>query len=444
MDSASIPSTPQLSPIIGFSSEAASPFNTPETENEFDSDLLADSLLEGEKYILVTGGLGYIGSHATLELLKAGHNVIIIDNLCNSFGNVLDRIKFLLDQHYSTKLDRKLAPNLDFHQIDYCNVTALRNVLEQYMIPTWQLDAVPGAPRRSKICGVVHFAAFKAVAESIQIPLSYYANNVAGFVGLLETLNDYNIKTMVFSSSATVYGTVDQGNEDVDTIAEEYCVHAEQLFDCKDRRVKQMQQGFRGLTSPYGRTKWVCEAILSDLCVSDPEWRVIVLRYFNPVGCDPSGLLGEDPLGTPNNLMPVVCRVLQEKASVLNVFGSDYDTTDGTGVRDYIHVSDLATGHVAAIAAAILGQLCTPFRTYNLGGGQGHSVLELVKTMMQVSGKEIPLQFTSRRRGDVATSVANPFKAESELNWKAKRSLLDSCRDTWNFVCKNPIGYRME
>ena len=314
----------------------------------------------------------------------------------------------------------------------------LRTVLEQYTLQPW-------SPRdhytinRSRITGVIHFAAYKAVAESIRLPLSYYANNVAGFVGFLETLNEYGIKTLVFSSSATVYGDLNECESS--GIAEEFCVHAEEMY-IRDGEMMRIQQGCRGLTNPYGRTKWMCEAILWDLCISDPEWRVAALRYFNPVGCDPSGLLGEDPLGIPNNLLPVVCKVLRGDIPVLNIFGSDYDTPDGTGVRDFIHVSDLARGHLAAIRAAAEGKLLAPFRTFNLGSGRGNSVLELVETMQKVSGKEIPLQFTGRRSGDVTTSIAKPLRAEMELQWKAERHLIDSCRDTWNFLAKNPAGYR--
>jgi UDP-glucose 4-epimerase len=236
-----------------------------------------------------------------------------------------------------------------------------------------------------------------------------------------------------------VYGSLDQ-NEGK-SIPEEFCVHTEETY-YRDDELVRAQQGCRGLTNPHGRTKWMCEAILSDLCISDPEWRVVALRYFNPVGCDPSGLLGEDPLGIPNNLMPIVCKVLRGEISALNVFGSDYETSDGTGVRDFIHVCDLAKGHLAAIRAASEGSLLTPFRTFNLGSGEGHSVLDVVEMMQKVSGKEIPLRFTGRRRGDVATSVAKPLRAARELDWRTERHLIDSCRDTWNFVTQNPTGYR--
>ena len=401
--------------------------STPSTELEskvcyrhFSNVTEAESLEDNRNYILVTGGLGYIGSHTSLELLKAGHNVIVVDNLSNSYLCVLNRIKALVQQHYSSNLIQ--IPTLDFHEIDYGDVVALRSVLDQY---------VRSGVCVSRIVGVVHFAGHKSVAESIRIPLSYYKTNVASFLTLLEILGDYGIKTIIFSSSAAVYGS-----KDMDSIGEEYCPHGEEQYRFKS------SQNFSALTSPYGRTKWICESILSDLCIADPEWRAVALRYFNPVGCDPSGLLGEDPLGIPNNLMPIICKALQGNISHLNVFGSDYDTQDGTGVRDFIHVTDLAIAHIAAFTVASSGNLRTSFRAFNIGSGKGHSVLELVETMRHVSMREIPLLFTVRRKGDVAMSVARSSRAERELDWKTQRSLLDSCRDTWNFLSKNPNGYK--
>ena len=339
MDHPSPFSTPTLS---SRSSAQSTEPSTPRSEYDFPNEFFGDYVPsdQADNYILVTGGLGYIGSHTTLELLKAGNNVVVIDDLSNSHYNVLTRIKALVNQHYS-KVDTKCPPVLDFHQIDYRNTTDLRAVLDRYVLQPWKLPHRMNGVNQSKISGVIHFAAYKAVSESIRLPLNYYSNNVAGFVGLLETLNHYGIKNLVFSSSATVYGALDQ--KDGASIPEELCVHTEETY-LRDTEPVLAQQGCRGLTNPYGRTKWMCEAILSDLCVSDPEWRVVALRYFNPVGCDPSGLLGEDPLGIPNNLMPIVCKVLRREIPALNVFGSDYKTTDGTGVRDFIHVCDLAKG----------------------------------------------------------------------------------------------------
>lgn len=437
MDLLSPFSTPTLSRN---SSTPSTEPSTRRSEYDFPNELFEDYLLneQADNYILVTGGLGYIGSHTTLELVKAGYNVVVIDDLSNSHLTVLTRIKALINEHY-TKVDHKSLPILDFHKVDYRNNADLRAILDRYALDSWMSPLGPGTINRSKISGVIHFAAYKAVSESIRLPLSYYSNNVAGFVELLETLNHYGIKNLVFSSSATVYGALHQ--IEGGSIPEELCVHSEETY-YRDNETVLAEQGCRGLTNPYGRTKWMCEAILSDLCISDPEWRVVALRYFNPVGCDPSGLLGEDPLGIPNNLMPILCKVLRGEIPALNVFGSDYDTSDGTGVRDFIHVCDLAKGHLAAIKAASEGSLLTPFRTFNLGSGEGHSVLDVVEMMQKVSGKKIPLRFTGRRRGDVAKSVAKPLRAARELNWKTERLLVDSCRDTWNFVTKNPTGYR--
>ena len=429
------PATPDTSSL------AHSGSSTPRSDIEFPFPFVPveATTTPKDEYILVTGGLGYIGSHTTLELLKAGYNVVLIDNLSNSYICVLDRIRLLVQQHYSNHSEEIHVPILEFHRIDYGDVGALRGVLDQYQTANRKSWVGSDGPKYSKIIGVIHFAAYKSPTESIRMPLPYYSNNLACFVGLLKTLGDYGIKTFVFSSSATVYGAI--MNESNEPIKEEHCVHEDELFTDGDGRIKLTQQGCRGLTSPYGRTKWMCEAILSDLSISDPDWTVVALRYFNPVGCDPSGLLGEDPLGLPNNLMPVVCKVLRGELPVLKIYGTDYNTNDGTGVRDFIHVTDLAMGHLAAIAAAATG-LYTRFRSFNLGSGLGHSVLELVEAMEQVSTREIKLQLTDRRSGDVAISIAQPTRAEKELNWRTQRSLLDSCRDSWNFLTRNPLGYR--
>jgi UDP-glucose 4-epimerase len=427
----------------GAASTVESRSSTPRTEPDFDNYSLLKLNIprkSDRKYILVTGGLGYIGSHTALELLKDGHNVVIIDDLSNSYLCVLDRIKSLVNQHYSQQLEPKSIPLLEYFKVDYGNVHALRTVLDQYVFshPT---ASDPFLPLVSNIVGVVHFASFKSPTQSIGEPLAYYRNNVVSFVSFIETLNSYGIKTFIFSSSAAVYGTslYEDG-----TIGEESCTHVGETCDGVGAQGKCALYGCTDLTSPYARTKWMCEAILSDLSVSDPEWRIVALRYFNPIGCDSSGLLGEDPLGIPNNLMPLICKVLRGDISHLNVFGSDYNTKDGTGVRDFIHVTDLAVAHIAALNAATSGCLRTRFRTFNVGSGQGSSVLELVEAMSVISGKKIPLQFTTRREGDVAMSVAKPHRAEEELNWKTHRSLMDSCRDTLNFLSKNSMGYPAE
>lgn len=427
----------------GCASTVESRSSTPRTEPDFDSHPSLKYNIPRKadgKYILVTGGLGYIGSHTTLELLKDGYNVIIIDDLSNSYFGVLNRIKSLVDQHYySQELEPKSIPSLDYFKVDYGNVPGLRTVLDQYVLshPT---SSDPFLPLVSSIVGVVHFASFKSPAQSIGEPLAYYRNNVASFISFIETLESYGIKIFIFSSSAAVYGT---SSYEEGTVGEESCAHIGETYG-SGAQSKLARYGCTDLTSPYARSKWMCEAILSDISVGDPEWRIVALRYFNPIGCDSSGLLGEDPLGLPNNLMPWICKALRGDISYLNVFGSDYNTKDGTGVRDFIHVTDLAMAHIAALNAATSGSLQTRFRTFNVGSGQGSSVLELVEAMSLTSGKEIPLRFTTRREGDVAKSVAKPHRAEEELNWKTHRSLMDSCRDTLNFLSKNSTGYPTE
>ena len=388
-------------------------FDTPATEYGF-----SDAFFDDQKYVLVTGGLGYIGSHTVLELAKAGKNVVIIDDLSNAHPVVFDRINRLVEEYYADAPHK--TPSIEFYSFDYRNTTKMRALLHRFRF----LDG------SSRISGVIHFAAFKAASESISIPIPYYSNNVAGLIQFIEILNTFGIKTLVFSSSAVVYGT--RGKSE--PIPEETCVHTESRYG------EAGHDGCSGLTSPYGRTKWMCEAILSDLCYADPEWTVVALRYFNPVGCDSSGTIGEDPLGIPTNLMPVVGRVMQGLLPVLQVFGNDFNTKDGTGVRDFIHVSDLASGHVHALNVA--GSEVKRFRTFNLGSGTGHTVLEVVNTMQKVSGRDVAWQFAPRREGDVEFSVAKPSRAEQELHWKTKRTLEDSCRDMYNFLSQNPTGYR--
>ncbi|KAI9794226.1 MAG: hypothetical protein M1816_006152 [Peltula sp. TS41687] len=392
-----------------------------------------------EKYILVTGGLGYIGSHTTLELLKAGYNVIVIDNFSNSYSAVLHRIRILAAKHYAPS--GKRMPLLRLHNIDYRNVSALKAVLDLYAESDWTRQPLNGRSLAlSKVIGVIHFAAYKAVSESIQYPLRYYANNVSGLVEFCTVLEEYGIKTLVFSSSATVYGTLPSGSQD--TLREELCVHKEERYTDDDGSIQSSHAGCNGITNPYGRSKWMCEAILADLCVSDPSWNVVALRYFNPVGCDPSGLLGEEPKGIPNNLVPVVAKVVTGALPALQVFGTDYESKDGTAVRDFIHVTDLAKGHIAALSKATSkGGMKSPFRTFNLGTGSGHTVLDVVHAMESSSGTSVSLKHVGRREGDIGSSVARARRAEEELGWKAEKSLHDAARDVCNFLTLNPEGY---
>jgi UDP-glucose 4-epimerase len=281
--------------------------------------------------------------------------------------------------------------------------------------------------RQSRISGVIHFAAFKAVGESIKQPLKYYANNVGGLIDFCSLLGDFGVKNFVFSSSATVYGTIaDMGVP----LREEYCSQQTTVFVDEDGQKKVVESGCAGLTNPYGRTKWMCEAILSDLAHADPEWTITALRYFNPIGCDESGLLGEDPRATATNLMPVVLRVMSGDIPTLSIYGDDYDTPDGTAVRDYIHVTDLALGHLAALKS----RSDRGFRVYNLGSGQGYSVLEVVAAMERVSQQKIPTKLVGRRDGDVGMCVAKAGRAREELGWRTEKNLEACCRDIWRFL----------
>lgn len=335
------------------------------------------------KNILVTGGAGYIGSHTTLELLKNGFNPIVLDNLSNSKTESIERVK---------KLTGRECP---FHRVDLRDKETLNIIFDQYNI-----DAV------------IHFAGLKAVGESVEKPLLYYQNNVAGTLNLCEAMIQADVKKIVFSSSATVYGDPQQS-----PLKEESKLSA---------------------VNPYGRTKLTIEYILKELHHSDPEWDVALLRYFNPVGAHESGEIGEDPNGIPNNLMPFVTQVAVGKLDKLRVFGDDYPTKDGTGVRDYIHVVDLAIGHIKALEkiSDTSGVL-----TYNLGTGKGSSVLDVIKAFEKANSLEIPYEITPRRPGDAAVCYADPTKAEKELDWKAERDLEAMCRDAWNWQSKNPNGY---
>ncbi|MDP8214730.1 MAG: UDP-glucose 4-epimerase GalE [Candidatus Euphemobacter frigidus] len=333
--------------------------------------------------ILVTGGAGYIGSHTTLELLEAGHEVVVVDNLSNSKEESLRRIQEITGR------------DLSFHQVNLLDRETLNKVFD-------------GAG----IEAVVHFAGLKAVGESVRMPLDYYHNNVTGTIILCQVMAKYGVKNIVFSSSATVYG---------------------------DPATVPIKEDFPlGPTNPYGRTKLMIEDILRDCHTADNSWNIALLRYFNPAGAHKSGRIGEDPNGIPNNLLPFISQVAVGKLPQLRVFGDDYPTRDGTGVRDYIHVVDLAIGHLRA-----LEKLTTNpgIITYNLGTGRGYSVLEMVNAFEKASGKKIPYQVVGRRSGDVAECYADPSKANTELNWSAVRNINEMCADTWRWQSSNPKGY---
>jgi UDP-glucose 4-epimerase len=378
-------------------------------------------------FILITGGLGYIGSHTTLQILQRGHNVIIIDNLSNSFPVVFDRINSLVTRHY--KLLGKSMPLFRFYNIDYRDHVALKSILDTYT-PRTEM----GTKSVSQITGVIHFAASKSVPDSISRPLQYYSNNVSGLVDFCEILGEYGIKNLVFSSSAAVYGAT-AGRYPF--LREELCVHQPEEYTDEKGQIHRVEPGCVGLTSPYSRTKWMCESILADLCVSDPSWNVIALRYFNPISCDSSGILGERARGVPTNLMPVVTSVMTGELPVLSVYGSDYDTTDGTAVRDFIHVTDLALGHIAALDAMADGRVRGQFRTFNLGSSTGHSVLEVVKAMEDASKRTIPFQKVGRRAGDLPSCVAKNTRAGVELGWRPERSLEKCASDLCNYLALN-------
>lgn len=331
--------------------------------------------------ILVTGGAGFIGSHTVVELLNKGENVIIIDNFYNSKPEVLDSIKKITGKDFK------------FYEIDYTKREDLEKVFKE----------------NKDIESVIHFAGYKAVGESVKKPLEYYTNNVAGTLVLLETMREFDVKKLVFSSSATVYG-----DPEIVPITEE----------CKTG----------GTTNPYGTTKLFIEQILKDLYNSDNNWDIVILRYFNPVGAHESGLIGEEPQGIPNNLMPYIVRVAQGTLKELSVFGNDYNTPDGTGVRDYIHVVDLAKGHIKAIEK--LNKENKGLFIYNLGTGHGYSVLDMVKAFEKATGKEVPYKIVERRPGDIAECYSDPKKAEEELGWKATKTLQEMCNDSWNFINK--------
>ncbi len=333
--------------------------------------------------ILVTGGAGYIGSHTCVELIQAGYEVVIVDNLCNSKYEAVRRIEKITG----------VLPK--FYEVDILDKEGLTKVFQE-----------------NKIDAVIHFAGLKAVGESVRLPMKYYHNNITGTLVLCEVMAQFGCKKIVFSSSATVYG-----DPAFIPITEE-CPKGQ-------------------CTNPYGWTKSMIEQILTDFNTADPEWDVILLRYFNPVGAHESGLLGEDPNGIPNNLMPYIQRVAIGKLDHLNVFGDDYDTPDGTGVRDYIHVVDLAIGHVHAVKKVMEP---VGVKIYNLGTGKGSSVLDIVKAYSKACGHDIPYVVAPRRAGDIATNYADPTKAYEELGWKAVRGIDKMCEDSWHFMQMNPNG----
>ena len=331
--------------------------------------------------ILLPGGAGYIGSHTAVELLNAGREIVIIDNFSNSKKEILDKIRKITGKDFK------------FYEMDYLDKEKLDKVFEE-----------------NEIDAVLNFAGYKAVGESIQKPIEYYKNNISGCLELLETMKKHGVKKFIFSSSATVYG-----DPETIPITEE----------CKTG----------GTTNPYGTSKLFIEQILKDLYKSDNTWDICILRYFNPVGAHESGLIGEEPQGIPNNLMPYVARVAAGKLKELSVFGNDYDTKDGTGVRDYIHVVDLAKGHVAALEK--LDKENKGLFIYNLGTGKGYSVLDMVKGFEKATGKKVPYKIAPRRAGDIATCYADPKKAKEELGWEAEKDINDMCKDSWEYIQKN-------
>jgi UDP-glucose 4-epimerase len=397
--------------------------NTPATARSLLFDDLADSLLSNdeasssEDYILVVGGLGYIGSHTVWELLKEGYNVVIIDNLSNAYLSVLERLRQMTKKRFD---GQERTPRIEFFEADFRDLQTMSIVLSKYALPQ------SSCGKASRLTGVIHFAAYKAVAESLRQPLKYYANNVAGLVDFCSLLNDFEVKTFIFSSSATVYGELaNRGGR----LPEELCTHETTHWRDADGKEQLTYSGCSGLTNPYGRTKWMCEAILNDLALSDPEWKIFALRYFNPVGCDESGLLGEDPRGTPNNLMPIIVQAMTNERPSLNIFGSDWDTKDGTAVRDFIHVSDLARGHIAALETASRDTSSKGFQVVNLGTGNGQTVNEVVTAMEGVIGRRIPTKLVGRREGDVGVCIAETSRATKILGWSAQKTIQESCGD---------------
>jgi UDP-glucose 4-epimerase len=348
----------------------------------------SSKLLNLQSSILVTGGIGYIGSHTVVAIIAAGYNPIIVDNLSNSKASVMERIVEITGKRPS------------FYKIDLQDRAALDAIFQKH-----------------PIASVIHFAGLKAVGESIAEPLRYYGNNIESTISLCFVMAKHGVKNIIFSSSACVYG-------DPSTVPiREDCPTAP--------------------TNPYGHTKLMIEQILRDIHVADPDWRIALLRYFNPIGAHESGLIGEDPQGIPNNLMPCISQVAVGRRELINIFGNDYPTSDGTGVRDYIHVMDLAEGHLAALKNIETDTFRTP-QIINLGTGQGCSVLEMLRALEKASGKTIPYRITNRRPGDIAVCYADTSLAQKLLGWRARRTLADMCTDAWRWQSRNPQGYGTE
>ncbi|OUO32927.1 UDP-glucose 4-epimerase GalE [Olsenella sp. An293] len=349
---------------------------------------MSEKIAPQDTRVLVTGGAGFIGSHTVVELLTRGYQVVIVDDLSNSSPKVCDRIK--------TIVGPEAAARLAFVEANVNDRAALEKIFDEHPIDR-----------------VIHFAGFKAVGESVSKPIEYYANNIGSTLTLVDVMREHSCKSIIFSSSATVYGDPDS-------------------LPLTEQSPK------KPATNPYGWTKWMIEQILTDLHTADPEWDVVLLRYFNPIGAHPSGLMGEDPKGIPNNLVPYVAQTAIGKRDAVHVFGNDYDTPDGTGVRDYIHVCDLASGHAAALAW-MNGR--TGVEIFNLGTGTGTSVLQIIEAFSAACGHQIPYVIEPRRPGDVTANYADCTKAREEMGWEAKFNIEDMCRDSWNWQSNNPNGY---
>lgn len=432
--------------------------------------------------VLVTGGSGYIGSHTVLEILKVGCAVVVVDNLINSHMESLVRVYHIAKAEYTRMgRDPKTVPPLFFHKTDLrdrrgvslvfqlwqmadppmavlerkLDITDIGNLAKtaNYKMRDYKFEPstqptilVPPSINitRGMIMSVVHFAALKAVGESVSQPLQYYQNNITGLLNLLDGMATYKVTRLVFSSSAVVYGSGKEANISEDSV-----------------QVGGQGTGGGLVTNPYGRSKWMAEEILNDCCIANPEFEVVALRYFNPTGSHPSGLIGEDPKGTPNNIVPVILQAYQRRRSKVYVYGSNYDTTDGTGVRDYIHVEDLARGHLAALRSMMPAPPDGPehthtysvvaedpnstnapkYRVYNLGTGHGYSVLDIIKAFASAADCDIPFAISDARPGDLGTVTASTTKATTELGWQAEFGIQDMCRDVYNFATENPAGY---